>query len=90
MLIKLANPFVFGNYFGFLKPIKLGNPSAFVSSSPVPLSFDCAMESRLLTTSDFVRRLALVMHCLFQFAFVNDSEFVSSSPAPLSFDFAME
>ena len=44
MLIKLANPFVFGNYFGFLKPIKLGNPSAFVSSSPAPLSFDFAME----------------------------------------------
>ena len=84
MLIKLANPFVFGNHFEFQMH------SEFVSSSPVPLSFDFAMESRLLKTSDFVRRLALVMHCLFQFAFVNDSEFVSSSPAPLSFDFAME
>ena len=41
------------------------------------------MESKLLKTSDFVTRLALVTHCLFQ------SGFVSASLLPLSFGFAM-
>ena len=52
--------------------------------------FDFVIESKLLKTSDFVTCLALVTHCLFQSAFVNDSEFVSASLLPLSFDFAMK
>ena len=46
--------------------------------------FDFVMESRILKTSDFVTRLALVTHCLFQ------SAFVSASLLPLSFGFVME
>jgi hypothetical protein len=52
--------------------------------------FDFVMESKLLKTSDFVMRLALVTHCLFQSAFVSDSGFVSASLLPLNFGFVME
>jgi hypothetical protein len=62
MLVNLSD------YLIHLKPVKyfaFVSDSEFVSSSPVPLSFDFAMEWTLPKTSDFVT------HCPLAFVLVN-------------------
>ena len=72
----------------FPKLSMLVNLSDYLTHLVPAKYFDFVIESKLLKTSDFVTCLALVTHCLFQSAFVNDSAFVSASLVPLLLLFA--